>query len=156
MNHFQPRHGTWVLEPTQIPSGGEMLRYRLSTCEEGYSLIRGQIDSYTRDKCDMCEVGKLALGQAMYEPVHEQRISSCLDCNQLTGVVCLGGKDVKPNADFWIDPVSLSLLLSFPFSFSLSFTLSLSLFLSHARSLSLLRARAFSKIGTYIHAYIHL
>ena len=53
-NHFQSRDGAqWVIEAAPIPTGGTMLRYRLSECEAGFRLIRGQASSYTRDKCEM-------------------------------------------------------------------------------------------------------
>ena len=70
-NHFQSRDGAqWVIEAVPIPTGGTMLRYRLSECEAGFRLIRGQASSYTRDKCEMCEFGKLALGRASFDPLH--------------------------------------------------------------------------------------
>ena len=77
-----------------IPTGGTMLRYRLSECGEGFRLIRGQVSSYTRDKCEMCEFGKLALGVADYDPIHASngRLDSCVECKELTGVECQGGQ----------------------------------------------------------------
>jgi len=56
-HHFQPKHGTWMVEPSLVLTGGEMLRYRLRGCDEGYKLILRQASSYTRDKCEMCEFG---------------------------------------------------------------------------------------------------
>ena len=93
-NHFQPLHGTWVQEHTRLPTGGVMLRFRLSECEEGFKLIRGQTNAYTRDKCEECGFGKLALGQAIYAPLHSSRIDHCLECEDLTGVLCKGGVGV--------------------------------------------------------------
>ena len=94
-NHFESRDGAqWEIEPTPIPTGGTMLRYRLSECGEGFRLIRGQASSYTRDKCEICEFGKLALGAAEYDPIHASygRLDSCIECKELTGVECQGGR----------------------------------------------------------------
>jgi len=90
-NHFQPLSGTWLQESTVLPTGAVMLRFRLSECEEGFKLIRGQINTYTRDKCEECEFGKLALGQAIHAPMHSSRIEECLECQDLIGVLCKGG-----------------------------------------------------------------
>ena len=70
-----------------------MLRHGLSECEAGFKLIRGQASSYTRDKCEMCELGKLALGRASFDPVHASygRLDTCVDCKELAGVECQGG-----------------------------------------------------------------
>jgi hypothetical protein len=105
-NHFQPKHGTWMVEPSPVLTGGEMLRYRLTGCPEGYKLIRRQANSYTRDKCEMCEFGKLALGHAVYDPVHAEagRLDTCIECKELVGVECLGGMEISPMEGFWIDP----------------------------------------------------
>jgi hypothetical protein len=93
-NHFQSRDGAqWVIEAVPIPTGGAMLRYRLSECEAGFRLIRGQASSYTRDKCEMCEFGKLALGRASFDPLHASygRLDTCVECKELAGVECQGG-----------------------------------------------------------------
>jgi len=90
-NHFQPLSGTWLQESTTLSTGAVMIRFRLSECEEGFKLIRGQINAYTRDKCEECAFGKLALGQAIYAPEHSSRIQECLECQDLTGVLCKGG-----------------------------------------------------------------
>ena len=98
-NHFESRDGAqWEIEPTPIPTGGTMMRYRLSECGEGFRLIRGQASSYTRDKCEICEFGKLALGAADYDPIHAShgRLDSCVECKELTGVECQGGRTLLP------------------------------------------------------------
>lgn len=94
-NHFQPKNGVWEVEATALPLGGEMLRYRVSQCQEGYKLLReGSSGSYTRDQCQVCEYGKMALGRAEYDPAHEARIQQCFGCETLTGVVCKGGSSM--------------------------------------------------------------
>jgi len=83
-----------------------MLRHGLSECEAGFKLIRGQASSYTRDKCEMCELGKLALGRASFDPVHASygRLDTCVDCKELAGVECQGCMEISPREGFWIDP----------------------------------------------------
>ena len=98
-NHFQSRDGAqWEIEPTPIHTGGTMMRYRLSECGEGFRLIRGQASSYTQDKCEICEFGRLALGAADYDPIHAShgRLDSCVECKELTGVECQGGRTLLP------------------------------------------------------------
>jgi len=84
-----------------------MLRFRLSECEEGFKLIRGDTNAYTRDTCEVCEFGKLALGQAVYAPLHESRLDQCIECQDLTGVLCKGGMQIAPSPGFWIDPTQV-------------------------------------------------
>ena len=105
-NHFQPRHGTWTVEPTNV-TDGRMLRYRLSSCDAGYKLIRSEASSYTRDKCEKCEFGKLALSQAFYHPIHAEagRLDTCVECKELVGIECQGGMKISPSEGFWIDPM---------------------------------------------------
>ena len=103
-NHFRPKSGLWELQTMSVVTGGEMLRYRLSECPEGHTLTRGQGSAYTRDECNVCEFGKLALGPAIYSDTHASRIDTCVECKQLTGVVCRGGMQVSPAEGYWIDP----------------------------------------------------
>ena len=103
-NHFRSKHGVWDLEATALPLGGEMLRYRLSQCQQGYKLLRESSGSYTRDHCEVCEYGKMALGRALYDPAHEERVKQCFGCETLTGVVCKGGMQISPQVGYWIDP----------------------------------------------------
>ena len=105
MNHFQPKHGIWEVEPTDLPLGGQMLRMRIRVCQEGYKLLRGSSGSYTRDQCEICEYGKMALGEAVYDPAHKARLEQCFECETLTGVVCQGGMLISPKAGYWIDPM---------------------------------------------------
>jgi len=84
-----------------------MLRFRLSECEEGFKLVRGDTNAYTRDTCEVCEFGKLALGQAVYVPLHESRLDQCFECQGLTGILCKGGMQIAPSPGFWIDPTQV-------------------------------------------------